>query len=462
MFIVLQFPFVDLRLIQKQEGKQFFYPNKFKERTSKKVYYRHFGSKHYREKTDGLPQSEYCFYNSKKILKLDESIAPNCTLVFARLFAEEFFFHFDIGIRVTDNSEQQIDLLKYIEELLKKNIFITLGNICNESSLNIESIKSYIESLYIYATTYTDAYVKSKDTVSLTFGSPAVFCQYSSGSYIIRNKGLKTINIDNFVLKKTTINLRSTLSHVWITEKYDSYGETKEYLRNLRICLMKLYNYREGLSAVFQFLEFVNDFDNLKSDIICIEFNYLRNLLKKPKYRGVSGKEIMDMALEGDRTLYNDAWENHIERLNYYYGRFIDIKKERLRPMSINIEGSNNNVNTGNNSSINSAAGGSSIIGDVSGGSVSVNTSGDVRELMGQFMEEYNKLLAELKLSKEDMAKLDSHKEEFKAEVSNAKPEPQKVKSVWDKIKSVFSGIVSNADKLTTLYLLGEKVVKMF
>ena len=159
MFIIIQIPFVDLRLLQKQKSEASFFPNQFANRTNKPVYYRHFGAKHYRNNSENLPTSEHSFFDSYNLLKLNKAVNNaagwRCRLVFARLFADDFFFHFDIGVRVKANNEGDVlKLMPIIQHFFKEELFVSAKKITSNRKYNLYTLRQYLESVYLYATTY--------------------------------------------------------------------------------------------------------------------------------------------------------------------------------------------------------------------------------------------------------------------------------------------------------------------
>ncbi len=461
MFIIIQIPFVDLRVIQKADARQCFFPHKFMNRTGKKVYFRHFGSKHFRQHADGLPQSECCYFDARRMIKLN-NIDLSSRLVFARLFAEDFFLHFDIGIRISNHIDQK-DLMDIIKKIVTDNIFI-IPNLNKKESgkektiCSLNSIQKYIESLYMYATSYisnniNDYRMLKKDAINLSFGNPSIFCQYKCSDGIMQDFSNKIINLDNCLdVYKTTMNNYLYLVHVWIAGKKKDTGETKDVLRRLRICLLKLHNYREGLMCLFQFLDNRNPREDDKySDILCIKFKYLLQLLKRTTHYGMQGKHIMDLALQTEKDIYYENWEDHIERLEYYYNYFDEIEKRREKIMNVNFNGEV----SFNNSTFNNIDGGGNTLNQSN-----VMVSSDINELLIEFDKEFDRLLIELTLSNPDVDKLKDYKREFKEEVTSSKRDRIKLSDIMRNIKNAFTGFITNADKLSLLFDLGNKIIE--
>ena len=71
MFIIAQIPFVDFRLLSKEEFTDCIFPNTFPKKMSKSTYYRYFGEEKNRYMPNQLPLSERQFFDAHKILHSD-------------------------------------------------------------------------------------------------------------------------------------------------------------------------------------------------------------------------------------------------------------------------------------------------------------------------------------------------------------------------------------------------------
>jgi hypothetical protein len=325
MFVIIQIPFVDFRLLKKEEEeeKTFFFPHQFIKRAKGRICYRYFGFSKGRYNSDDLHPSEQNFFDSQKLLKIKYNSEDKYKykLIFARLFADDFFFHFDIGIRIQfKNATDKIDLSSLGQNLFDKNIFVPSKQNRAGGPFNIFSLRQYIESLYLYATTHTKSlHCINANHLYLGFGKIAVFCQCRNNENIKENISLKKIIDDEDIyLQKATLRYSSDATHLWLIGAYNPEGETKDFLRRLRICLLKLNNYREGLDGIFKYLLHDDINFNDLHDLLYAKLNNLLKLLKQKKYYGIEGQYIMDRAVTIENEVYSGSWNEYKQKIIFY------------------------------------------------------------------------------------------------------------------------------------------------
>lgn len=333
MFIIIQFPFVDLRLLDKHTYKDtsFLFPNQLGNLGKSPIYYHYFGYNRFRYNFDQLPSSEHSFFQNQKLLKMVQTPDYKYKLVFTRLFTDDFFFHFDIGIRVTPkNNSDKINVAQLIGKLLTENIFTTLGSFSKHSNYSFLALQQYIASLYVYATTNAKNPLRN-NTSYLYFGKPAIYCQYSENKCRIQNNGMVQFDIDQQIrMYKSTRRCENSAVHLWLTSKPDSGGDTIDMLRRLRICILKLHNYREGLDGVFQYLK-RNEYNcHTASELLIQQFTYLLGLLERDKHFGIGGKQIMDLAIEKEKVLYYDSWEENLSKIKFYLSKIEAFRNQKM------------------------------------------------------------------------------------------------------------------------------------
>ena len=130
-------------------------------------------------------------------------------------------------------------------------------------------------------------------------------------------------------IQKATLSYRHDSFHLWFLKSNALYGEEKDLLRRLRICLLKLNNYREGLEGVFGHLKQTEEDDF--SELLHIKFSQMLNLLQRDRYFGVDGKDIMDDVVTRESTLYYQSWAENIHMLKYYISKIENAKTQKLQ-----------------------------------------------------------------------------------------------------------------------------------
>ncbi len=437
MFITLQIPFVDLRLLRADRDPNCFFPHTW---VSGPGYYRHFGARHGRTDCEELPPPEHTFFQAKRMLTSLRHETLNTRLVYARLFADRFFFHFDIGIKVFEYGAAQKPL-PLLQDLWKHGRLHAPSLKQKQISLNEHSLWPYIKDLYLYATTYVKAYPSPvSEKPELYFGRAAVFCQCSLQPG--PEKGFRKIHtLDNrLTLYQGSLPLPRFSMPVWLMQKHNDGGVTKDKLRKLRICLLKLHNYREGLTGVFRFLDAqIGAPETLNLDELRVEFKYLMRLLRRESLYGVPGKRIMDYALDGEKYAHRENWEELLSNLEEYYDRIKELQHGGGYTMKVDFHDQ------------------VTVQGDQIFAENIYHTAEDKRQMM-DFAAAFDAMVQQI-VETEVANRLTSQKDELMQYLQNKEKNGKKISRIWDSMKNTLKAAVQNADKLTTLFLLGEKIV---
>ena len=364
MFVIMQIPFVDKRLLSKTKSDSFLFPNERGQNNS--AFYRHIGPKGFRNEFSSLPLSEHNFFGGKRLLKIEPNINYKYKIIFSRLYVDDFFLQFDIGIDIdTDSLREPINLLNLIKHLTQNDIFLAWKYIDKngaknyknaqkvkskeesaeiykvETSFNFFSLQKHIESLYIYATTKTKEFKQAINENHLHFGAPAIFFQYTPYECSINNKHFTNIiNEKNYSVNKTThictVNGSSFPVHLWFLSNYVTRGPTRDVLRRIRLCMLKLNCFREGLKGIFDYLDKSDSEFADVSDKVFIKFKNLKERLVGEEYYGVNGKEMMDLALKCEKDTHSSSWNENMSKIDFYLNAYSTIK-ERSKQVSTQI-----------------------------------------------------------------------------------------------------------------------------
>ena len=443
IFIIIQIPFVDFRLLKNEKNEKYFFPHTW---TREPIYYRFFGHKTIRKNSDSFPLCEQTFYKPQKPKKIFSYInhdSINAKIVFTRLLSDNFFFHIDIGIKII-NANNKTDPIQTINNLFSKG-FLYAPPLKKILPFSIKEFHTYIENLYNYATTYicNKVYLEElMDKTNLYFGKPAVYCQGSF--YKINKTELKTIHEidDNIVLYKGNLKIPAFNAHLWIMQKNNFNGVIKDQLRNLRICLLLLHNYREGLIGIFKYLG-KNSLESCNVDNIKIMFAYLLRRLNESKLYGYDGKHIMDDAIKNDSYIFYETWDKLITCLKEYYMEIKSIQKER-RKMG-------NEKNEFNGPVFQAPV-------YVNRDQVFGNITYEENQQIIDFLKELDSRISEI-VSDEVKEQLINKKNELNEYIRSKNK--SKLTVTWDSIKNILKSAISNANNLATLFTLGEKVMSL-
>jgi len=138
------------------------------------------------------------------------------------------------------------------------------------------------------------------------------------------------LDYDDVLIQKATLNYQSHAVHLWLFEKRNLWGETKDLLRRLRICLLKLNAYREGLNGIFQYLSRNDIIVDSLSELLLSKFTLLLDILSRDQYYGVNGRNIMDRIIAKECALYYESWEETKQKLRYFVKRMNSPKKNTI------------------------------------------------------------------------------------------------------------------------------------
>lgn len=151
MFVVIQYPFVDSRMLKK-DSSDIFFPNLFRKKPTQRCYFRFLGAEKLRVDAEDFPQGEKSYFNSNAVASfLPKSQSPLHKVVFNRFYADDLSFHYDIGLHGYAYSTK-IDF--FIRELMEiPRLKVTSRFDSRERNFSPYTFFEEILWIYQYATT---------------------------------------------------------------------------------------------------------------------------------------------------------------------------------------------------------------------------------------------------------------------------------------------------------------------
>lgn len=340
MILILQIPFVDFRVLCKKYQKQIFLPNTFIGRNGKH-YYRYFGLIHPRRSCDGLLNSEKEFFESKKVISLKKEMDhKGLKIVFQRLFCDGIFYHFDLGLYISDDIIKQnygCLIEKSITSILNRKDFCVSSKLNITNPICLNSLSDVVKKYYIYATTKIKYQKAGKKLVrdrndKIIVGNPATFI-IADNIFKLKKGNNRIIpfthneTYQNEIIKKGELIIGANRYDIWVVDKHSSHNND---MRSLRVCLSKLHCYKEGIARILKFADnsrFIpNHFDY---DLLLTSLTKILTLLKD--YQSENNpyhfsEDIMVTAFKGVLSVDELTWKEYISSLDRYID---DMSKQR-------------------------------------------------------------------------------------------------------------------------------------
>lgn len=465
MFIIAQIPFVDMRLLIKNQNANCFFPNTFNRHYEKATYYRFLGSEKNRYNPNELPVKERTYFDSRKLLYIADKYGKKSQygyvpqLLFARFFGEKQSFHFDIGLRELngDFGTDRRDIRKFAEYILQTP-FLGINDRydAKEKKYSILGLEKALRDIYLYATSSKKVDKVDLDKIRIVFGNPALFIIYDRKEQHIFGKAKAFHVSDHIEVKHELVSVGYTFIDVWYIGK-ESIRKHDQDLRNLRIYLSKLHSCKESTRIILDYSDWYER-DNI--DIYKFE-SYLRQmqkLLNRKRYYSFQNKNFEDLAFYLDETNNEITWKDFRKR--------IELKLEGVSMSKKNGESENSlHINVGhgvvfsNTHNLN--------IGDI-------NIYGTSKESINEYIKEFDELKNEFdkilnsypNLTMNEKAEISTVSADSLDCVRSNDPERSKIKEKYENLKNVLgkmlSSIAFNHDKIEKLLDLGEKIYNFF
>lgn len=452
VFIIAQIPFVDVRLLLKEDLDGCFFPNTFNGHYDKARYYRFLGSEKNRFGPNGLPMSERTFFNSRSILynkkKYTDYSSYLLQLLFARFFTENYSFHFDIGIRIKTEPEHSLD--QFAKRLLEYP-FLGINDKCRKKhkAYSILGVSEEIKKIYIYATSSKRTNIEKNYSPYIILGAPELIIIYDKREQHFFASA-KKLHLDNgIIVRHDLLSLNNTFADVWYIGK-ESLTKYNQDLRNLRIYLSKVHVYKEATHIMLNYLD---THGNKEVDLhkIGTFFNYMLARMERQTYYGYNNKDFWELAFNIDNEYNYASWQEFNMRIKAKLGE---------------LEMSNSKKYTVNNSQTftDNVIVDSTVVTQSRNVFISkTNSEFIIKEALREFSTAVDDLIKQNpQLSEEQEATLRGQADMFMQCAQSIPQQKTHIRDLWKNVKKVFCLILSNAEGIERVMNLGEKVVGYF
>lgn len=454
MFAVVQYPFVDYRMLYDAESRSHnFFPQSFPRQTEQRRYFRFLGAEKLRRSSEELPQGEQRFFYSRTMIRFLSVIGePLPKGVFSRLYADGLSLHYDIGLygrSVPDWDWRFIQNLMNRPRLRITSRFEPKGRVFSFYTFFNELLR-----LYQYATTSKKAAAPQSKPVraGIAPGIPAVILTSQDSPAAVSGMQWRCLQ-PGLEVGCGQYSLYDHPIAIWYI-KHDGFSSKSDEVRRLRICITKIHAYKETVRLLLEFME--RDLPNgVNFDILYKELKRLLRLMKKEQYYGFDNRDFWKLAYSIDEPFHGEQWIELSDRVRTALDQ-LNWKKEELKGMGtvINYHDDHhveNNFRDNHGPLISGSTVESSPINVT-------NTTGIPNSDVQDFLAEAQRLLEKAAAGKE-IEELREQIEAFCASASEQKPNKHICKALFQGIKATMAAIISNADGLEKLFSLGKKII---
>lgn len=317
MFCVVQYPFVDLRILFPENSRDCFFPQQFPRKTNQTRYFRFLGAEKLRRNADILPNGEQSYFNTIATLKfLKSPTLPTtfiCKPVFNRLFAENLSLHYDIGLHGFTLPQLGSQFTKGL--LNTPRLKVTKHFEPNDLIFNLNDFFEELLRIYQYA---TSSKIKSPSLCQpiqtrILPGIPAAILSYRPGE-IEPNRNTRMLQVlPGLRVGCELLPLNNKPITVWYIENA-CYNAKSDEIRRLRICISKIHCYKETLRLLLEFVEQGrNDGAGLK--LLHFNFTWLLRLAEKERYYGFDNQDFWGLAYSIDNEIHSAQWIEYLDRV---------------------------------------------------------------------------------------------------------------------------------------------------
>lgn len=451
MFAVVQYPFVDYRMLYDAESRPHnFFPQSFPRQTEQRRYFRFLGAEKLRRSFEEFPQGEQRFFYSRTMIRFLPAIGePLPTGVFSRLYADGLSLHYDIGLY--GRSVPDWDW-RFIQDLMNKpRLRITSRFEPKGRVFSFYKFFNELLRLYQYATTSKKAAAPPPKPVQagIAPGIPAVILTSRDSPAAV--SGIQWRHLQRGLeVGCGQYSLHDHPIAIWYI-RHNGFSSKSDEVRRLRICITKIHAYKETVRLLLEFME--RDLPNgVNFDILYKELKRLLRLMEKEQYYGFDNRDFWGLAYSIDERFHGEQWIELSDRVRAALDQ-LDWKKEELKGMGTVIKNYGNQIYLGDNPE------NVTLSSIVEGSPTTVINTAEIQNPDVQdFLAEAQRLLEKAAAGKE----IEELREQIKAfcdSASEQKPNKHICKALFQGIKATMAAIISNADGLEKLFSLGKKII---
>lgn len=452
MFAVIQYPFIDTRLLNAAGLQNSFFPPQFQPRMTQNRYFRFLGEEKLRRAPESLPKKERTYFDSKAAISfLPASHAPLKKGVFKRLYADDFSLHYDIGLYgfygMLHPYYGEYD--SFIRELMETpRLKVTRRFEPSGREFSLYTFFDELLQIYQYATTSKKAGPVQLAPVQAGIlpGIPAVIFSYKP--YELRppaktkwlklspdlQAGCSLLNVRNHPIAAYYI------SHDFSAAKSDE-------VRRLRICISKIHACKETLRLLLPYIEQSQSCDiKLRPSLLYIK-KFLR-LAGKEQYYGFDNQSLWELtySIDIDKALYREQWIELLDQVK----DVLDLLEQELNFREVTVVG---NITYENHNGVMVAGSKDTVIDSI----VIGESKKELNDTLQDFSNEAEHLLKELEANGEEITELREQIKTFCDSVKEKKPKKKVCKALLSGIKAT----LANASAIEKLGSLGIKIIEL-
>jgi len=316
MFAVIQYPFIDTRLLNEECPTGSFFPQQFHRHPARSRYFRFLGPEKLRRCSEDFPEGEKNYFDSKAAVSfLPASQEPMGKGVFKRLYADGLSLHYDIGLYARLGQFFLSECRPFVRELMETpRLKVTSRFEYRECEFSLYTFFDELLRLYQYATTSKKAAgaLITPTQAGILPGTPAVIisCQSFELKPASKTKWLKLL--PDLRVGCSLLNLRDHPIAVYCIERNFTFSR-KDEVRRLRVCISKIHAYKEALRLLMSFIEYRHT-SGIKLRPLRVYLNQLLRLAEKKRYYGFDNQDFWGLAFSIDESFHQQQWIDLIDR----------------------------------------------------------------------------------------------------------------------------------------------------
>nr|WP_325212323.1 hypothetical protein [uncultured Oscillibacter sp.] len=322
MFAVIQYPFIDTRLLNAAGPKNSFFPPQFTpQRITQNRYFRFLGEEKLRRAPESLPEKERTYFDSRTAISfLPAPQAPLQKGVFKRLYTDVFSLHYDIGLYgfydglLFPYSGEYDSVARELMEAPRLKVTKRFEH--GEQEFSLYTFFDELLRIYQYATTSKKAgpVQLAPGRAGILPGTPALIFSYGPLEFIPPKKVKWLLpSLPNLKVGCSLLNLHNHPIAVYYICHCFSHSKSDE-VRRLRICISKIHACKETLRLLLTYIE-QDQPGGVKLRPTLLYLKKFLSLAGREQYYGFDNQNFWDLAYSIDEALHREQWSELIDRV---------------------------------------------------------------------------------------------------------------------------------------------------
>lgn len=441
-FAVIQYPFIDTRLLNVSNPSGYFFPQQFRRQTTRNRYFRFLGPEKLRRYAEDFPNGEQTYFDSKAAVTFCP-VTPLKKGVFKRLYADDLSLHYDIGLYGPHFGKYNRLIRRLMETPRLK---VTSRFEPRECVFSPYTFFDKLLQIYQYATTSKKVadVPPAPIQAGIIPGTPAIILSYRSPELKLPSPSqIKWLEL--FPGLRAGCSLFDLNNHpiaVYLIE-HDHFASKSDEVRRLRVCISKIHAYKETLRLLLEFIKH-EQFGGIKLEPSSFYLKKLLELAKKEWYYGFDNQDFWGLAYSIDKEFHQAQWTELVDQAKV----IADCLDQEMRKGVKTL-----NKFTYENSGVMFVNSKDVDIGSITIGKTQKELDGAVQD----FFEEAERLLAKLEANGKEVSEL---KEQIKVFCDSAKEKSPK-KDVCNVLFKGIKAALATAPSVEALFNLGQKIVEL-